>query len=186
MGKSRACNNDIFQLNDYIDDYKKIFLYQPYSTECQPRDPFNNWYNIIDSIINLYIDIKDNLNNEIVELEINDSFDSDNYITDQWENIILNLDIIDSDDYIIDFNDFDDYIFEDFIISDIVDIENNILMDFIDFDDYIIDFNDSDYTSNILEDSFLELNFDILDNQNYDLEFIIENEDLWDFNIIDE
>lgn len=35
---------DIYALNDIIDDEKKQFLYEPSVTECEPKDPFNSWW----------------------------------------------------------------------------------------------------------------------------------------------
>lgn len=35
---------DIYALNDIIDDEKKQFLYEPGATECAPKDPFNSWW----------------------------------------------------------------------------------------------------------------------------------------------
>jgi hypothetical protein len=35
---------DIYALNDIIDDEKKNFLYEPDPTECEPKDPFNSWW----------------------------------------------------------------------------------------------------------------------------------------------
>jgi hypothetical protein len=35
---------DIYALNDIIDEEKKNFLYEPGATECSPKDPFNSWW----------------------------------------------------------------------------------------------------------------------------------------------
>ena len=64
MGKSRACGFDIFALNDIIDNEKLSVLYQASLTECTPNDPFNDWSKVIDSIINIYLDIIDRISSE--------------------------------------------------------------------------------------------------------------------------
>lgn len=189
MGKSRACGFDIFALNDIIDTEKLAVLYQASLTECAPNDPFNNWSNIVESIINIYLDIIDRINNEGVELEINDEVSDyeGNYIVDDWEIIRFVSDVIDvlsNDVPEIEFIDTDDYIFEEFILTD--DWETTtytIYSDFYDLDYNELDFEDND-GENSLEDYFEELDLDLIDSDD-GLEFTIDNEDFWDFNMMD-
>lgn len=35
---------DLFNIGEFIDNAKGEILYQPPSTECSPRDPFNDWW----------------------------------------------------------------------------------------------------------------------------------------------
>lgn len=187
MGKSRACEFDIFALNDIIDTEKLAVLYQASLTECAPNDPFNDWTKVVETIINIYLDIIDRINNENYDLEISDELsDYDgNYIIDDWEIIKFVSDVIDvisnEVEEVIFIDDFDN-IFEDFVIKD--EWENNHVIDsdFYDYDTDDLEFIDSD-GDNVLEDYFEELNFDIVDSDT-GISFIIGNEEFWDFNIM--
>ncbi len=192
MGKSRACGFDIFALNDIIDNEKLSVLYQESLTECAPNDPFNDWSKVIDSIINIYLDIIDRISSEQTDLEISDELsDYDgNYIIDDWEILRFISDVIDvlsNDVPEIEFVDSDDYIFEEFILTDDwEEVLYQLNSDFIDMDILDLEFQD-DVGENVLEDSFEELYFDIIDNVEIpvDIQFEINNEDFWDFNAID-
>jgi len=187
MGKSRACSFDIFALNDIIDVDKLSVLYQRSLTECDPNDPFNDWSKVIEEIITLYFDIIDRINNESYELQITDEINDyeGNYVVDDWEIVRFVSDVIDEIVSDVEFIDSDDYIFEDFILND--EWENEIVYissDFYESDSPEIDFEDGS-GENILEDSYEELNFDIVDFDG-DLLFNISYEDFWEFVAIDE
>jgi hypothetical protein len=192
MGKSRACGFDIFALNDIIDTEKLSVLYQASLTECAPNDPFNDWSKIVESIINIYLDIIDRINNENVDIEINDEIsDYDgNYVIDDWEIIRFVSDVIDvlNDDVPeIEFIDSDDYIFEEFVLTDEwEEVLYQLNSDFIDMVIPDLEFQD-DVGENVLEDYFEDVYFNVIDNIEIpvDIQFEINNEDFWEFNIID-
>jgi hypothetical protein len=192
MGKSRACGFDIFALNDIIDTEKLSVLYQASLTECAPNDPFNDWSKIVESIINIYLDIIDKINNENVDIEINDEIsDYDgNYVIDDWEIIRFVSDVIDvlNDDVPeIEFIDSDDYIFEEFVLTDEwEEVLYQLNSDFIDMVIPDLEFQD-DVGENVLEDYFEDVYFNVIDNIEIpvDIQFEINNEDFWEFNIID-
>ena len=185
MGNSRACGFDIFALNDIIDNEKLSVLYQASLTECAPNDPFNDWSKIVDSIITIYLDIIDRLNNENVDLEISDELSDyeGNYIIDDWEIIRFVSDVIDGLSEDVQFIDSDN-MFDEFILTDDWINEFLISSDFIDVENSNVEFVD-DIGDNVLEDYFEELNFDIIDSETPSVNFVIENESFWEFNIID-
>jgi len=193
MGKSRACGFDIFALNDIIDNEKLSVLYQASLTECAPNDPFNDWTIIVEGIITLYLDILDRISSEQTDVEISDELSDyeGNYIVDDWEIIRFVSDVIDvlSDDVPeIEFVDSDDYIFEEFILTDDwEEVLYQLNSDFIDMDIPDLEFQD-DVGENVLEDYFEDVYFNIIDNVENPvyIQFEINNEDFWDFNIIDD
>lgn len=185
MGKSRACGFDIFALNDIIDNEKLSVLYQASLTECAPNDPFNDWSKVIDSIINIYLDIIDRISSEQTDLEISDELSDyeGNYIIDDWEIIRFVSDVIDGLSEDAQFIDSDN-MFDEFILTDDWITKFFIYSDFIDSENSNVEFID-DIGDNVIEDYFEELNFDIIDSESPSVYFVIENEDFWEFNIID-
>lgn len=192
MGKSRACGFDIFALNDIIDTEKLAVLYQASLTECAPNDPFNDWSKVVEIIINIYLDIIDRINNDNCDLEINDELsDYDgNYIIDDWEIIKFVSDVIDvisNEVEEVEFIDSNDYIFEEFILTDDwEEVLYRLDSDFIDTDIIDLEFQD-DNGESTLEDYFEDVYFNVIDNIEIpvDIQFEIRGEDFWDFNIID-
>lgn len=185
MGKSLACGFDIFALNDIIDNEKLSVLYQASLTECAPNDPFNDWTKVIEEIINIYLDIIDRISSEQSDLEISDELSDyeGNYIVDDWEIIRFASDVIDGLSEDVQFIDSDN-LFDEFILTDEWINEFLVSSDFIDDENYNVEFVD-DIGDNILEDYFEELYFDVIDSETPSIDFVIENESFWEFNIID-